>query len=260
MFQVAHAVAVATARLARDEVRNMNVNQNDKYIVPTARLARDEVLNMNVSQNDRYTVQWRILLVASFVSFRIDSWQFLRKMLYTWLLNVIARINSVHVVNHLDKYSANSTRLDDANMSHDRYKFRCKLCFVAFSVPGHYIHQCWPIFNWTNHLLTQLFSEYAKNQVIWSTFPTKMFYGGVPDFATDCPCGVWCRVLTTCLLYVGPRFENLVWNDSGFVSLTKRKTTFCCFWLFHIFMPYNMMILYFRLPYFHVSNSALSFT
>ena len=31
------------------------------------------------------------------------------------------------------------------------------------------------------------------------------------------------------------------------------------FWLFHILIPYNI-ILYFRLPYFHVSNSALCST
>ena len=35
------------------------------------------------------------------------------------------------------------------------------------------------------------------------------------------------------------------------------KTTFCCFWLFRILMPYNMIILYYRLPHFHVSNSVL---
>ena len=46
------------------------------------------------------------------------------------------------------------------------------------------------------------------------------FIRGVPGFATDCPCGVWCRGLTTCPLYVGPLFENLVYNDSRFVSLT----------------------------------------
>ena len=28
------------------------------------------------------------------------------------------------------------------------------------------------------------------------------------SFATDCPCGVWCRGLTTCLLHVGPPFGN----------------------------------------------------
>ena len=31
-----------------------------------------------------------------------------------------------------------------------------------------------------------------------------------------CPCGDWCRGLTTFVLYVG----FLVWNDSGFVSVT----------------------------------------
>ena len=35
------------------------------------------------------------------------------------------------------------------------------------------------------------------------TFPSRIFYRGVPGFATDCPCGVWCHGLTTCLLYVG---------------------------------------------------------
>ena len=36
-----------------------------------------------------------------------------------------------------------------------------------------------------------------------------------PGFATDYPCGVWCRGSITCLLYVGPLWGNLVWNDSG---------------------------------------------
>ena len=42
------------------------------------------------------------------------------------------------------------------------------------------------------------------------TFPTRIFYRGVPSFTTDCPCDVWCRGLTTCPLYVGPLFGNLV--------------------------------------------------
>ena len=42
------------------------------------------------------------------------------------------------------------------------------------------------------------------------TFPTRIFYRGVPGFATGCPCGVWYCGLTTCLLYVGPLFRNLV--------------------------------------------------
>ena len=42
------------------------------------------------------------------------------------------------------------------------------------------------------------------------TFPTRILYRGVPGFATDCLCGVCCRGLTTCPLYVGPLFGNLV--------------------------------------------------
>ena len=56
-------------------------------------------------------------------------------------------------------------------------------------------------------------------------FSTRIFYRGVPDF-DDCPCRVWRPGLTTCLLYVGPLFENLVSNDSKFVSLTQWRTTF----------------------------------
>ena len=39
-------------------------------------------------------------------------------------------------------------------------------------------------------------------------------------FATDCPCGVWCRGLTTCLLYVGPLFGNRLLKNSWAVGLT----------------------------------------
>ena len=45
---------------------------------------------------------------------------------------------------------------------------------------------------------------------IMFTFPTKIFYRWIPGFETDCPCSVWWRGLTTCLLYVGPLFRNLV--------------------------------------------------
>ena len=58
------------------------------------------------------------------------------------------------------------------------------------------------------------------------TFPTRIFYRGVPGFATDCPYGVWCRGLTICLQYVGPLFGNLVENDSRFVNVTLGKYIF----------------------------------
>ena len=34
--------------------------------------------------------------------------------------------------------------------------------------------------------------------------------GEFQAFATDCPCDVWCRGLTTCFLYVDPLLGNLV--------------------------------------------------
>ena len=37
---------------------------------------------------------------------------------------------------------------------------------------------------------------------------------------SDCPCDVWCRGLTTCLLHVGPHFGNRVLNTSWAVGLT----------------------------------------
>ena len=94
------------------------------------------------------------------------------------------------------------------------------------------------------------------------TFPTRIFYRRVPGFATDCPCGVWCRGLTTWRRYVGPLLGNLVENESRFVSLPQWKTTF----FFHLNTS-HYEILYFRLPwsasqillYFQHSSSALSF-
>ena len=43
---------------------------------------------------------------------------------------------------------------------------------------------------------------------VTSSYSTWIFCRGVSGFATDCPCGVWCRGLTTCLLHVGPPFGN----------------------------------------------------
>ena len=52
-------------------------------------------------------------------------------------------------------------------------------------------------------------------------FCYRIFYRGVPGFATDCPCGdVWCRESTTCPLHAGPHFGYQFWNDSGVISLT----------------------------------------
>ena len=55
---------------------------------------------------------------------------------------------------------------------------------------------------------------------VTSSYSTWIFCRGVSGFATDCPCGVWCRGLTTCLLHVGPPFGNRILNNSWTVGLT----------------------------------------
>ena len=55
---------------------------------------------------------------------------------------------------------------------------------------------------------------------VTSSYSTWIFCRGVSGFATDCPCDVWCRGLTTCLLQVGPPFGNRCLNTSWAVGLT----------------------------------------
>ena len=52
------------------------------------------------------------------------------------------------------------------------------------------------------------------------SYSTWVFCRRVSGFATDCPCDVWCRGLTTCLLHVGPPFGNRFLNTSWAVGLT----------------------------------------
>ena len=63
---------------------------------------------------------------------------------------------------------------------------------------------------------------------VTSSYSTWIFCRGVSGFATDCPCGVWCRVLTTCLLHVGPPFGNRILNKSWSVGLT--------WWIVNLFL------------------------
>ena len=127
------------------------------------------------------------------------------------------------------------------------------MCTIWLSVPE-YFWFCKCTTPWMFpplNILLEYWIEYVTFGLLYVifTFPTRIFYRGVPGFATDRPCGVWCRGLTTCLLYVGPLFGNLVWMIVGLQVWHKGKQLFCCFWLFYILMSYNI-ILYFRLPIF----------
>ena len=72
---------------------------------------------------------------------------------------------------------------------------------------------------------------------------TLIFCRGVSGFATGCPCDVWCRGLTTCLLYVGPPFGNRILNNSWAVGLT--------YWItyLHFFCVLTYAIIYVLIHY-----------
>ena len=55
---------------------------------------------------------------------------------------------------------------------------------------------------------------------VTSNHLTGIFCRGVSGFATNCPCDVWCRGLTTCLLHFGAPFGNRFLNTSWAVGLT----------------------------------------
>ena len=64
-------------------------------------------------------------------------------------------------------------------------------------------------------LLLEYWIEHVTIGLLYVIFvsSTRIFYRWVPGFATYCPCRVLCRGLSTCLLYVGPHFGNLVLNS-----------------------------------------------
>ena len=91
-------------------------------------------------------------------------------------------------------------------------------------------------------LALDLLSEYRIQHgaigplYVTSSYSTWIFCRGVSGFATDCPCDVWCRGSTTCLLHVGPPFGNRFLNTSWAVGLT--------YWLVYLFFVFWHMQLY----------------
>ena len=58
--------------------------------------------------------------------------------------------------------------------------------------------------------------SWAVELYVASSYSTRIFYRGVSGFATDCPCYVWCRRLTTCLLYLCSLFGNFLWPADSY--------------------------------------------
>ena len=84
------------------------------------------------------------------------------------------------------------------------------LSYSCFDVYQHQPHQL--ALNHGHHHIGPLY--------VTSSYSTWIFCRGVSGFASDCPCDVWCRGLTTCLLHVGPPFGNRFLNTNWAVGLT----------------------------------------
>ena len=91
---------------------------------------------------------------------------------------------------------------------------------------------------WIEHVTFRLF-------YVMFGFSIRIFYRRVPDFATDCPCGVWCRGLTTCLLYVGPLFGNGI----GFCKCDIMENNFFIVFSYVSHISYCLTIWYFIFIY-----------
>ena len=68
------------------------------------------------------------------------------------------------------------------------------------------------------HSPPRMFLPITSRYSIW------IFCRGILRLATDCPCGVWCRGLTTCLLFVGPLF----WKSTFKQQLSCRLDIMDC--------------------------------
>ena len=104
---------------------------------------------------------------------------------------------------------------------------------------------------------------------VTSSYSTWIFCRGVSGFATDCPCGVWCRVLATCRRHVGPPFGNRILNNSWAVGLTSwiiNLTLFCVLTFAIIYVLIHQIIfgfiysLFFKYSYTYIFHRRSLYT
>ena len=72
---------------------------------------------------------------------------------------------------------------------------------------------------------------------VTSTYSTWIFCRGVLGFANDCPCGIWCCGLTTCLLRVDPPFWKSTFKQQlgcRFDIIDSTSSIFFVFLLSHV--------------------------
>ena len=78
---------------------------------------------------------------------------------------------------------------------------------------------------------------------VTSSYSTWIFCRGVSGFATDCPCDVWCRGLTICLLHVGPPFwkSNFKQQLGCRFDIMDSISSFFVFWHMHLYMSWYII-------------------
>ena len=133
----------------------------------------------------------------------IDNWRSLK---------LIARNNEVFLLWNYKKCYALDIPVSDEWLNTVYYTiyYMSNINELPDGILFHWFCKCTPPWMF---LPLDIPSEYRPEHVTFGLlcvifkFPSRIFCRRVPGFATDCPCGVWCRGLTTCLLYVGPPLE-----------------------------------------------------
>ena len=146
-------------------------------------------------------------------------------------LPVILAIMAVmwhHFMYELSMYLPHATKQTQAKQTKLTLKTKHKFDNIWFCFKQHFDTRYLAFCNLPSprmFLSLGLLSEYRIQQgaigtlYVTSSYSTWIFCREFSGFATDCPCGVWCRG-TTCLLHVGPSFGSRLLNNSWAVGLT----------------------------------------
>ena len=110
-----------------------------------------------------------------------------------------------------------------------------------------------------DHLSEYRIQHGAIGLYVTSSYSTWIFCRGVSGFATDCPCDVWCRGLTTCLLHVGPPFGNRFLNTCWAVGLTYWIVYLRCFVFWHMQLYMSSYIISLLAIYLYLLNIVYFF-
>ena len=142
-------------------------------------------------------------------NFKQNAMVFVRENILENVVCNIAVLSSPHLIN-VPSYAETLPRGHDYHLQHFDTRY---LVFYNTSPPRMFL---------SLDLLWEYRIQHGANGPLYvtSSYSTWLYCRGVSGFATDCPCGVWCRGLTTCLLHVGPPFGNRMLNNSWAVGLT----------------------------------------